>query len=92
MASIDLKVTLTNGSTMSRSASVADQDVLRLLQAFATKYPDPQEGDKDGPYLVSKWIEEVVVDAFNYVKTVEQAQAAKQASDNISLISFTLGE
>lgn len=41
MASIVFSVTMTDGTTMSKTASVTDADVGRLLAAFATRYRAP---------------------------------------------------
>lgn len=110
MASIAFSVTMSDGTTMAKTAAVSDADVGRLLAAFAQRYrPEPvqipavldgdgkvitpattEPGVSDGPFLVGKWIEDTVVSAMNYVRGVESSAAAKQASDNVQLIPFTL--
>lgn len=90
MASITFSVNMTDGTTMNKVVEVTDQDVGRLLQAFATKYQAQEGVSQDGPFLVGKWIEDTVVTALNFVKQVEQAQAASVAVASVELIPFTI--
>lgn len=90
MASIDFKITMTDGSVMTKSAAVSDPDVGRLLAAFATKYPAPQGVEQSAPFLVGKWIEDTVVTAMSFVQQTEASKAAAQAQAAVTMIPFTI--
>ena len=90
MASIAFTVTMTDATVISKTATVSDPDVARLLAAFGSRYAAPEGVTPDAPWLVGKWIEDTVVTAMNFVKSCESAQAASAAADGVQLIPFTL--
>lgn len=90
MAGIEIKVTMTDNSTLSVNATMADQDVSRLLAAMATKYQLPEGQELTSEWLIRKWYEEVIVDALNYTKNYEANQAAQAAMAQVALIPVTI--
>jgi len=95
MASIAFTVTMTDGTTLTRTAAVADTDVGRLLAWAADRLP--QQNDASGnplprttTSLVAQWIDGFVADTFARVHAYETDTAAQQAAAAIVPIGVTL--
>lgn len=87
MATITATMTMTDGTSITRTAAVQDQDVTDLLAVLAAKYgmhdATPQE-------LFNRWYSDHVSDTMNAVNQYRQQQAAAEAIANVAPIAFTL--
>lgn len=87
MASIAFNVTMTDGTTMTRTAAVSDADVARIIGWAITYYPTELDAaghplPKTPQWAVNRWIEAIVASSFAKVAQYErdQAIAAVQAT------------
>ncbi len=91
MASIEFKITATDGTVTSRTASVSDQDVGRLIawgmETFANQNDDSGNPIPRTPeWVVKRWIEDVVGTAFHSIAEHERAKAAQAAQAAVQAI------
>ena len=83
MASIAFNVTMTDGTTMTRTAAVSDADVARIIGWAISYYPieldeKGQPLPKSPQWAVNRWIEAIVVSSFAKVAAYEQAKTLAQ--------------
>lgn len=95
MASIAFVVTMTDGTQMTKTASVTDADVARLLAWGMATFP--AENDANGvplarttPWVVGRWIEATVAETFAKILSYERSEAAKTAQDAVSAIPVSI--
>lgn len=87
MASISATMTMTTGETVTRTATVADQDVTDLIAILAAKYGMTESTSQD---IFARWFSDHVSDTMNAVNQYRQQQAATAAAAAVAAISFTL--
>jgi hypothetical protein len=101
MASLHFVVTMTDGSTVTKTVQVADGDVARLLAAYAPIYQMPDPNDPTGAtmltpantpasWTVGKWIEGIIAGSLAFVKSHETAVAQSQAAAGVNPIAVTM--
>lgn len=85
MASIDFIVNMTDGSSVSKSASVEDADVSRIISWAMSYY------SKDTPQTaVEAWILDMVGTSLVNVKSHEEQAAMAEARAKVSMINFNV--
>lgn len=88
MASIAFHVTMTDGTQMSRTASVSDADVGRIIGWALAYYPTEMDAEgqplpKTPQWAVNRWIEAIVSSSFAKVAAYEEQQALAAAMATI---------
>ena len=88
MANITFTVAMTDGTTMTKQASVLDTDVARLINWGKHAFPN---GDvMTAPEVVSYWITSCVHEAFDNVYAYERNMAAANAADDVNRIDVSI--
>lgn len=95
MASIAFTVTMTDGTTASVTAAVADVDVARLLAWAAATFPVQADADgnpvpQTAQSLVAQWISGAVAETMAKVHRHEQQAAADAAAAAVQPITVTI--
>ncbi len=91
MASIEFRITASDGTVTTRTAAVSDQDVGRLIAWGMETFADQNDSDgrpipKTPDWVVKRWIEDVVGTAFIAIAEHERTKAAAAAQAAIRII------
>jgi len=84
MASIAFVITMTDGTSMTRTASVSDTDVGRIVNWALNYYPTELDENKNPvpkttQWAINRWIEAVISNSFAKITAYEQSVVAAAA-------------
>lgn len=95
MASIAFVVTMNDGSTMTKTAELSDDQVTRLISWGTATFSN--QNDENGKpmertvsWMLERWIQDVVGSAFVSVHNFEKQMAAEAAANSVELITVDI--
>jgi hypothetical protein len=95
MASIAFVVTMNDGAQMTKTAELTDEQVGRLITWGLATFSDQNDDygnpiPRTVPWMLERWIQDVVGSAFIAVQNYEKQVAAERAMNSVELITVDI--